>query len=168
MIVDITQLPLEIQNRIPLSIRVRKQVEIDSLPLTLRQEILKYIQGSDDTVQYKKVYDVALAPGEDTFKNITTTKEAIKNFIINYFRIRRGTYPHDPEFGTNIHKYLETRNTSLIELAIRNEITDLISQIKKMFDEDIEVQNLSINTEGNLVRVDINIKISNEVVTVKL
>jgi len=30
------------------------------------------------------------------------------------------------------------------------------------------VQNLSINTEGNLVRVDINIKISNEVVTVKL
>jgi len=161
MIIETKKLPISILNQLPLSIRIQDKIEVDSLPLNLREIIYEYLNNTilKTNNSLSNVHDISLACGEYDLKHITDIKEAVRNYITNFFRIRKGTYPFDPEFGTTLHEKLQTRNTSIVQLAINSEITDLISQIQDLFGVYVKVNKITIQNLEQYDRATVTILI---------
>jgi hypothetical protein len=174
MIVKTSELPISILNQLPLSIRIQDEIEVDSLPLNLREIIYEYLNNTiintDDDLS--SVYDISLTRGEYDLKHVTDIKEAIKNYIMNFFKIRKGTYPFDPEFGTTLYEKLQTKNTTIVQLAINSEITDLLSQLQDLFGVYIKVNKVIIQNleqyDHAIVTISIELTVDTETTVINL
>ena len=174
MIVKISELPIDIQNQIPLSIRIQNEVELNSLPYKLREIIEEYLEGKKSVnTNTNSVYDAILDKGAYDLKYVNDLKEAVKNFIANYFTIRRGTYPFDPNFGTTIYQYLQSRSFDIIPDVINSELAEIITQLRiDLGVDNIKIASISVDdTEvyhSNVILVNITVEVQENPIAIKL
>ncbi len=96
--------------------------------------------------------------GKSVFKTTFTTREAIKNNLINYFLTNSGDRPLNPEFGGNLRRFIfEQINQGNLEFLQE----DLQSQISTFF-PSIVVNNLDVLSypDNNQIEVQILYSIS--------
>lgn len=92
--------------------------------------------------------------GNAVFKSTFTTKDAIKNNLINWFLTNRGERPLNPEFGGNLRQYLfEQINNNTLDFLQE----DLQSQISLYF-PSIIIESLDLLTSPDRHQITIDLK----------
>jgi hypothetical protein len=82
---------------------------------------------------------------------------AIKRALINLVRTRKGTRPFDPEFGTNIHKYLFDTGP-----LAENEINKSLYNTIKRYEPRVTVTKIKTEIDGmNGIEITIEYYIKN-------
>jgi phage baseplate assembly protein W len=89
--------------------------------------------------------------GNAVFKETFTTREAIKNNLINWFLTNRGERPLNPEFGGNLRQFI-FQHIGEDTLDFLEE--DLQSQIAQYF-PNVIIVNLEITAQPDNNQVDV-------------
>jgi hypothetical protein len=173
MIINLKDLPPEIYQKIPLSLRLNSDTyDFNSLPIDIQFIIRNSFtpKNYSSQISNNKVYD--FSPKMTIYndlKGFETTKELIIEYVKNYLLIDQGSYPFDPIFGTNLKKYLQTKDTELQRVFISNELDNIIRNINSYFNSNVELVDSSIipkaMVDGSInMYLNIKIKINDEVV----
>ncbi|MBC8427397.1 MAG: hypothetical protein H8D97_00750 [Proteobacteria bacterium] len=172
-IIDLTILDNDILNKIPMSIRLStNEIELEELPLPVQYILREYIKSpTKDIYVPSDIYDVKpeISPYND-FKNFTTMKEAIIEYLENYVGVKKGSYPFDPQFGNNLHKHLQTKDTSLRETLVGNELQNIIRLVNESFNGNILIvsSRMTKNDIGGGFEYNLHLSIAIEDETIKL
>ena len=176
MKVKVSDLPKDILKKLPVSLVIQKEIETKTLPTSLKYEIENFIKGNS-SFQVKdvneKIYDIGLEKGLYDIKYILDVKNAVITYIKNFLLTRKGTYPFDPEFGTNLYKYIQTKDLDYVGYAISNELSVILDDISQMFNNtSIEIENLvitpSISIQYSSYIINIDLKINDKKTSLNL
>lgn len=144
--VVIPNLPKEVQEKIPLSIRsVSDTFYLDELPPKIQELVREYIK-KEVPVTYKVAYD--LKPNISQFSDfevLKTAKHTVVEYLKNYFQTVPGSYPFDPSFGCKLKYHLQTRDTHLRRLLVSDEINGVVNALSSDLGMPITVKNIAIN-----------------------
>ncbi|RLA79657.1 MAG: hypothetical protein DRG78_12495 [Epsilonproteobacteria bacterium] len=167
MLVNITDLPTSIKNKLPYSIRLlKKPIELTSLPISIQYEISNFFNNQlspNVYVETAEVYDVSpKMTASNDMSTLSIKKDLLMEYLNNYFNVPLGIYPFDPLFGNELKKYLQTKNTTVRNTLISNEVSKIINTVNTAFNSNIQVIDLSlIPVEfGSHVEYKISIDIS--------
>ena len=69
----------------------------------------------------------------------------------------KGEFLGDPDFGTDIHRYIFDHNDVAMEEIVKSQILDAVSQ----YMDRVEMTDISIEREDNLVRITLSYSIRN-------
>jgi len=160
MSVKISELPLNVQSKIPYSIRTYKdEYELEDLPSTIRNIIEEYF-GHTAEIQYESVFDCIPGLSEyGDFLTIETIKTLVLEYLQNYFMVFPEDYPFDPNFGSRLKKYLHMRDTSLQQTLINNEVQNIVRVISSDLDILIQIEEVKIVPISKDSHVDYTISI---------
>jgi hypothetical protein len=166
MLIDISTLPKNIQDQLPLSIRTfKKEYEFEDLPVRIQYLIMNY-KSSEPDVNYKISFDLIPTVSEyNDFKSIDNTVDLVVEYLKNYLVVLPGAYPFDPTFGCRLKYHIQTRDTTLRQTLISSEINNIIGVIEGLLNVAINIDSISIeptsvgsHTEFNIF---INLNINN-------
>jgi len=150
LIVDLNTLPKDILSKIPYSIRVSKSnYKISELPLEIQYLVNNYISNSDLNITYNdEVYDfIPMMSEYNDLEPIKDRKKLILEYLKNYLSVMTNSYPFDIDFGCGLKLQLQTKDTSLRQTLISNEISLLLGAISN--DYNINVIGKSLTFERN-------------------
>ena len=158
MSIKLTELPRDVQQLIPYSIRTYKDdYELEELPAAIRSIIERYIDHQN-TVLYSTVFDITPGLSEyGDFYTIATIKALVLEYLKNYFMVFPEDYPFDPTFGSRLKKYLHMRDTSLQQTLIATEVQNIVNVIAADLNTIIEIEDVQINPISNDSHVDYTI-----------
>ena len=145
MLVNFSNLPKDIQLKIPISIRsYSREMELAELPAKIQELVRPYLIN-DIPITYKVAYDLKPAISKYSDYYVTSSiKETISEYLKNYFYTLPGSYPFDPTFGCKLKYYLQTRDTQLRRLLIVDEINTIVNVLSSDLSLAIKVNNVSI------------------------
>jgi hypothetical protein len=107
---------------------------LDLLPYDVVHELLGSIESEVNQAPVVEKTTIDLRPVLSVYNDFTTIetkKDAIIEYIKNYFTVNLGDYPFDPTFGTRLKEYLNTLDTPTQQLLISNEVSGLVKlQVK--------------------------------------
>jgi hypothetical protein len=174
-LVHLNTLDSSILNQIPLSIRLSvgsDSVELEELPLSIQYIIREYVSETVEEIFVpEEIYDVR--PKINPYNDLTalqTKKEAVIEYLENYFCCKRGIYPFDPEFGNMLHTHLQKKDTSLRQTLVGAELASIIRLINQSFDGTISVISSQIYPIdiGGAVEYNLGVTIKVDDETIKL
>jgi hypothetical protein len=171
--IELKKLPYEIFKQIPISICLNNEVvPIEDLPINIQFLVNQYLNREyTESPPYSptEIFDARVEFGIfNDFEKITSKKLAVKEYILNYLKVSRGSYPFDPFFGNNLKPHLQTRDTQLRQKLINNELTLLTNVINSSFGSNIsiyEVSSTPLNMGGyvnQILQIKFNIEDSIE------
>jgi hypothetical protein len=173
--VDITTLDKSILDQLPLSIRLStKEVELEELPLPIQYIIREHVGSATSSIYTPPdFYDVKTQISKyNDFVSITSKREAVIEYLQNYFQVKQGAYPFDPEFGSTLHLHLQTKDTSLRKTLISNELSKITRVVSESFDETITITSASVTPKdiGGGIEYSLNVavKIRDEIVNMNV
>jgi len=146
--VDLNILPREILSKIPYSIRVSKsKYKISELPLEVQYLVNKYIENADlDIIYNDNVYDFLPFTSEyNDLEAIKDRKKLIVDYLKNYLSIMTGSYPFDIHFGCELKLQLQTKDTSLRQTLISNELSLILGILSSDYNIKITGRSLTFN-----------------------
>jgi hypothetical protein len=142
MIIKIEDLPKELYKKIPMTIKLKGGIfDTVLLPKYLEYEILNYINDQIILETYIPEDTKDLVPKLSIYNDMMfmrTSEEAILEYFKNYLLTPKGSYPFDPEFGSELKQQLQKKDDTIRELLIRNELTKVIYLLTGSF-EDFEI-----------------------------
>lgn len=144
-IIKIADLPLDIQQKLPLSIRTLKpEYELDELPPREREILKKYLNQIPDVV-YDKVYDIKPEISQYAdFVTISKNSERLLEYVKNFLYTLPGDYPFDPYFGSQLKLHLQTKDTNLRRTLVQEEIFNVVDAINSDLNVDIKIKEVNI------------------------
>ena len=161
----LSKLPIDIQNRIPYSLRTKKDTyKLSSLPFNIQYFITKYLD-KQKTVEYDVVFDTLPYQSKlEDFEIINNLYDLVVEYIKNYFLISKGTYPFEPMFYSKLRYYIQTKDTSTQYTLVNNEVNRIVGVVSSDLNIPVSVKNLKID-KSSLTNTDIvyNIMIEIEV-----
>lgn len=165
--VKLSDLPIVIQRKIPLSIRTKKDIyELENLPFNIQYLITEY-HTHQASVEYDTVFDIVPYQSRvEDFETITNYYDLVVEYIKNYLVITRGQYPFDPTFYSHLKYYIQTKDTSTQHTLVSSEIRRIIRIISTDLNIPVIIENFKIlknEYEGTNVvyNVHIMVKINN-------
>ena len=172
--IDFTTLPKEVLSQIPFSLRTAGNVHyIKELPTGVQYLIKKYLEERTPAVSYENVYDTI--PEISIYSDLTTitdAKKLILEYLKNYLLITLGSYPFDVQFGSYLKQQLHTKDISLRNALISNEISLVAGVVGLDYNIDVTVLSVSIGkTDGDLYTeysTVIKVKIEDENFTIEI
>ena len=178
MDVIISELPIDIQEQIPLSIRITDTHQLEDLPNDVQYLILTYLERPSVPYDYDVAYDAVpeLSLYND-LKIITNKKDLMGEYLKNYFLIPVTSYPWDVTFGCRLKTYLSTRDTALRETLISSEVDNIVGAIGNDYDIDVKVNSIQVlpikagltdYNDYTYYKITIELEIEDEVVTVTM
>lgn len=156
MIINLNSLPIEIYNKIPISLKTYKsEYEYSELPFDIQNLIKKYIIKDVD-YNDKKIYDFQLYISEyGDLKTVENLIDNIKIYIQNYFTVTKGNYPFNGLIGSNMKMYLQKKDTTLQNLYVNEEINNMIKNFTNdNTDFDISLVSFNINKSSKLNMIE--------------
>ena len=82
--------------------------------------------------------------GNAVFNSTYTTKDQIRNNLINYFLTNKGERLQDPNFGTNLSSYIfESITANTLQSLEESVLTD----VKRYFNNTINIQQFKIDVK---------------------
>jgi hypothetical protein len=173
-IVDLTLLPKNILSKIPYSIRVSKfKYTMSELPLDIQYLVKNYISNSDLDIVYKESYDFLPSISEyNDLNSINDKKQLILEYLKNYLSIGLNTYPYDVNFGCGLKQQLQTKDTSLRQTLVSNELSLILGVLST--DYNINIVGKSLTFDRNqytdrteyVARLEVEINFENFVIAV--
>ncbi len=160
-IVNINDLPKNIQEKIPISIRSASDIYyLEELPPKIQELVREYIK-KEVPVTYRAAYD--LIPNISKYSDLEVTssiKKTIVEYLKNYFQTIPGSYPFDPSFGCKLKYHLQTKDTQLRRLLVADEINGVVNALSSDLSVPITVNNISINPMSSSMNVSLMCVIS--------
>jgi hypothetical protein len=125
--IDFSDLPKEILNEIPYSIRsVKSKWKKDELPFDILHLVEEYFSQVPKIKYSNFVYDIKCNISRyGDFTVISSKKSLILEYIKNYFKIGINAYPFDPTFYSPLKTYLQNKNTDTVTALIENEVVSI-------------------------------------------
>lgn len=173
MEINISELPKEVQVKIPLTIRTLQQVyEYDELPSPIRKLIDPYIKKHTD-IDYDVLYDIYPEISEfGDLQIVTDLKSLVVEYLRTYLLISPNDYPTDSTFGCRLKQYLNVRDTQTKRTLIQNEIENIINVLTVDLQTKIKLDSVYIETTSpgayTEYHITINIYIESEPVEITL
>lgn len=166
-LVNLTSLPNEIQEQIPISIRSsNNRYYLEDLPAKIQELIRSYVK-KEVPVQYKSAFD--LKPEISKYSDIFATgtvKETICEYLKNFFYTLPGSYPFDPAFGCRLKYHLQTKDTQLRRLLIQDEVNTVVNVLSSDLGLPITVKGITLSPISSALNTSmscvINISIPGE------
>jgi len=172
--VQLSKLPIDIQRKIPYSLRTKKDIyELEKLPYNIQYLVTEYYERQS-TVNYNVAFDIV--PYESNlqdFEVIDNYYDLVVEYISNYLIITRGQYPFDPTFYSRLKYYIHTKDTATQHTLVNNEIRRIVKIVSSDLELPILVENLNIvrsESQGNNITyiVYLTVKINNTPKEIKL
>lgn len=158
--INISELPISIQNQIPYSIRTKKNnYNINELPYNIQYIVKNYLTKTS-TIEYNVIYDSLpdiLKTGD--FKVISDYYSLVVEYLKNYLNLVKGQYPFDPLFYSKLKYYIQTKDTSTQYTLVSNEINRIANILSKDLFIPIYIQNIKIN-KINTTNIDVTYQIN--------
>lgn len=173
MIIDLQTLSQSIKDQLPLSLQLQTDpIDIINLPLNIQHLILNSTHTQFVSELYRPINiidgDFVISPYND-FTISTSKRSAIIGYIKNYLLTPKGSYPFDPEFGNNLKRHLQTRDTSLREVLLTAEMKAIVNTIRDSFSLDIQILGSTLTPFNSLDRteyqLDIRFRIADQIVS---
>jgi hypothetical protein len=143
MIVNIQELPIEIKSKLPITLQLlTTPIELTKLPIEVQYLLTKNKIKKNTINPYnpKNVYETDFVFSiYNDFKIFKYRKDSLIFYLQNYFLTPKGSYPFDPEFGNELKKHLQTKDTSLRNLYLQNELKNIVSVINESFRASVKV-----------------------------
>ena len=164
--IKLSELPISIQNKIPYSLRSKKDIyELDSLPFDIQYYINEYYEKQSD-ITYGVVFDTIPYQSKfQDFETITNYYDLVVEYLKNYLIISKGQYPFDPLFYSRLKRYIQTKDTALQYTLISNELDRIIGIISSDLSISVNLKKFEIDksnptgssiTYNVLIQVEIN------------
>lgn len=166
--IKISELPPDIQKRLPYSIRkFSDEYTVSELPADIREIVEEHTHQEREEVDYELSFD--LTPNISYYGDLNVLNnvyELVVEYLKNYLQIYPETYPFDPGFGCELKYHLMAKDTYLRQTKVSNEIDRIANTISNDLNVSVKLQNVSIDkttTDGyNVVyNTRINILINN-------
>jgi hypothetical protein len=173
-IIRLDELPNEVLEKIPFSLRVRQNIyEFDELPLEIQYIIDKYHETKVPEIEYDITYDFVFEISEySDFKSIKNRKQLIVWYLKNYLITRLSSYPYDVEFGCALKDQLQTKDTSLRQTLISNELILVCGVLGADYNMNINIVNITLEKSGTGTAIEYNatikVKIGDENFTINV
>lgn len=170
--INLNDLPSDVIVKIPYSIRTSKDVHVISeLPHEIQYIIQEYLFTVSRSPNYADIYDaqpeVSVYGDFDVFRS---KRDLVKHYLHNYLLILLGSYPFDTNFGCRLKEQLQTKDESMRQTLISNEINLIVGVIKNDTDAEIQIKRLEIVPYRALDRTEysclIEVEVEDEYVTV--
>ncbi len=144
--ITLSELPVSLQNQIPFSIRNYKDIyNLSELPTSIRYLIEKYYDQKVPEIEYLELLDVKFEISSYSDLEIyNSPKELVLDYFKRYLVLKLGSYPYDVLFGSYLKEQLQTRDTSLRQTLISNEIAQIAGVLGKDFNLQIIVKTYDI------------------------
>ncbi|MFW6219361.1 MAG: hypothetical protein ACOC33_00705 [bacterium] len=141
MKINLNDLPKEIYNNLPLSIKITKnEYDLKELPNNIQHKISKVLNKKKE-IEYFHGFD--FLPKISKYNDLESI-ENIKNLVLdrlqNYFLTLPNEYPFNCVVGCRLKYHLQTKDTQTRNLLLDSELTTIVSTIKS----DLSIHNLSI------------------------
>ena len=174
--IQISNLPPEIQNKIPVSLRIASDTwELNDLPTEVQYLIYEYQKTQPPDIQYKDKYDAK--PILTAYNDLASLelKDAIIEYFNNFLKIGIGTYPFDVTFGSKIKEHLQTKDSYLRQLYLTNELNNICVILTNDYNIPITILSTSIERNPHYVKdsyiyseyvLNISLKINDDVVEI--
>lgn len=122
--INLTELPKELLDQIPFSIRTKQSVyKISELPTEIQYLLERYYEQKVPEIKYSNVYDAKFEMSKYSDLGVyTSLKDLVLDYFRNYLSIRLGAFPYDTQFGCALKDQVQTKDTSLRSELIANEI----------------------------------------------
>jgi hypothetical protein len=164
MLINIKDIPPDIIDKIPLSIILNIKddiIDTDKLPFKVAYESRNCI--ADDTnipIVFGSSIDITPEFSiYNDFKNIKSKALAVTEYVRSLFNINKGSYPFDPTFGTDIKKYINTKETTVRNMIIENELRNIADGLSYSFDIPIKLNRINISNVENNASITYNMEI---------
>ena len=114
---------------------INESIAINSMDYSGNNILNRIIENNDENIEtdYSKIIDFIPEYGKNGLSYIIDPVDFLIFNIRNWFRLRRGVYVFDPNFGTKIYDYLKVLDMSQIKEMIYNELSELIDQLTTSF-----------------------------------
>jgi hypothetical protein len=163
MKVDLSSLDINILKQLPLSLQLEKSiVELSDLPNGVQQLIISNNIKETSTEIYRPVNIIDITFNRSKYNDVEileTKRKAIIEYIKNYLQTMRGSYPFDPEFGSELKKYLQVKNSTLQQSLLDAELKKFIDVINDSFRENVRIISTSIVPVNMLDHIEYNLSI---------
>ncbi len=148
--ITISELPLEIQKEIPISIRtLQDEYELSELPYDIQFLVEEYLIHKKD-VEYNLVLDAT--PNMSVYGDFTVIDnihDLVLEYLKNYLQTQPYDYPFDPLFGSKLKTHLQQRDTKTRELLVANEIKNVAKVISSDLNINVKITNLDIQKSSS-------------------
>lgn len=151
MIINLESLPLEIYNKIPISIKTyKKEYELSELPYDI-QRLINNITQKKEINYSNKVYDFKPEISEyGDYTVISNLKQLVIEYCVNYLRLLLGEYPFNGAVGSNVKKLLQKKDTTTQRLFLTEELERMVRSLAGNIDSKINIKNFKVQrSEGN-------------------
>jgi len=172
--INFSTLPKDVLSKIPLSLRTTKDVHnFDELPTEIQYLLKSYTDNASVELDYSNGYD--FKPEISIYNDaeiISSSKETITEYLQNHLRIVIGSYPFDVNIGSKLKHHLQTKDTSLRETLLSNELYNIIQAMSNQYGVDISI----VKSEVNMIQyedrseavLNITIQINDEEISISI
>jgi hypothetical protein len=164
MNINLESLPLEIYRKIPIDIKTyKKEYELSELPYDIQKLLVDYNQ--EKIITYKdEVYDFDPVISEfGDFGVISNLRELIIKYAMSYLYILKGSYPFNGSVGSNIKRFIQTKDTTVRQLYLTEELNNMIDSFVSSFDVNVKVKDFSINRKESVNGMEYNLMLSMQI-----
>ena len=161
--VKLSSLPKHIQNKIPYSLRSKKDIyKLKNLPYNIQYYITDYLEKQVD-VTYGTVFDTKPFPSNvEDFETINDYYDLVVEYLKNYLMLTKGQYPFDPLFYSKLKYYVQTKDTSTQHTLIQSELERIVGILTKDLNIPVKLKEFTINKSnptGAAVTFNVTIRI---------
>ncbi|MEM4385260.1 MAG: hypothetical protein QXD03_01795 [Candidatus Anstonellales archaeon] len=170
MLVRLSSLPEEIRDKIPITMLLEKdEYDLKSLPPEIQGLIVDYLFEKPSDISYSGgLYD--FRPKETHYNDLEPLdlKSTVLEYFRNYIATSKGSYPFDVTYGTEIKKYLQMKDLSLVKTLLSNELKNIVDALSNTYNIDVKILSSKImkndDVKANYAEyvLEVVIKIDNE------
>lgn len=158
MKINLTSLDVSIRNQLPLSLQLETNpIELSELPANIQRLINDSVNSIIHAEIYRPVNIVDLTFKHSNYNDIefvTSKRKAIIEYIQNFLLTPKGSYPFDPEFGTEIKKFLHVKNSLLQQSLLDSELKNISNVLTDSFNKEINILSSSMTPYDLLDRIE--------------
>jgi len=146
MIIQLASLPSTVLAQIPFSLKYNKtSLDYATLPNDMQLLLHSYTSNSAVSHTLLNVFDFKPVLSEyGDLQEIVLNTDLIVEYIQNWFKIHKGSYPFDPKFGTILQDIVHTKDTMYQKQLLKNEMKILNRLIQQEFGTTFSVIKQSI------------------------
>jgi len=161
MTINLDSLPLEIYKKIPINIKTyKKEYELSELPYDI-QNLIRGVNEEKTITYINTVYDFVPVVSEfGDFDVIDSLRELVLKYMINYMYTIKGDYPFNGSVGSNIKRFIQTKDTTIRKLYLTEELNNMISSFATSVDQSIKVTDFEITRNSDKSLTEYNLILS--------
>ena len=164
MIVNLKNLPKNIYDKLPLSIRIFKdEYELYELPMYIQNLIEPYF-NSNSEINYFRGFDIK--PQISIYNDleiIKTISDLIIDRLKNFIMILPNNYPFNSILGCKLKHYIQNKDTFASQSLINTELNNIVNIVKTDIGHNIKIVKKEIIKNNIDSYVEYNLKLILEI-----